>query len=130
MFWLIKPVFIALLSFSSSLGTKWVSLGNKPWIVRPTFINLNPIKLNYYLFMISLDKCNKSCDAVDNLFTKICVPSKTKDINVKVFDMITRISEAKTMVKHIWCDYICRVNSTCNSNRTWNNETCQCESRL
>ena len=94
-------MFIALLSFSSSLGTKWVSLGNEPWIVRPTFINLNPIKLNYYLFMISLDKCNKSCDAVDNLFTKICVPSKTKDINVKVFDMITRISEAKTMVKHI-----------------------------
>ena len=34
--------------------------------------------------MISLGKCNGSCNAVDDLFTKICVPNKTKDIHVKV----------------------------------------------
>ena len=26
---------------------------------------------------------------------KTCIPSKTKNVNVKVFDMITRINDAK-----------------------------------
>ena len=48
MFWLIKQVFIALLSFSGSLPTKYVSLSNEPCMVRPTLINLNPVELNYH----------------------------------------------------------------------------------
>ena len=40
----------------------------------------------------------------------------TKDVNVKEFHMITSKNEAKTLVKHIWCDYKCKFNSTaCNS---------------
>ena len=46
--------------------------------------------------MISLDKFNEKCNAADDSFTKICVPSETIDINIKVFSMITRINEAKT----------------------------------
>ena len=53
---------------------------------------------------------------------------KTKDINVKVFNMITNKNEAKTMVKHISCDCKGKFNSTTsNSNQKWNNEACQCE---
>ena len=80
-------------------------------MIRPTFIDLNPIRLNYYPFMISLDKCNGSCNAVDDLSTNIYIPSKTKDINVKVFNMITRIIEAKTLVKHILYDFKCKLDS-------------------
>ena len=29
---------------------------------------------------------------------------KQKDVNVKVFNMITRINEANTIIKHISCD--------------------------
>ena len=54
-------------------------------MIRPTLIDLNPVEFNYYQFMISLDKCNESCNAVDDLSTKISVPSETKDINVEVF---------------------------------------------
>ena len=49
--------------------------------------------------MIILNKCNGSCNVVDDLSTKICVPNKTKDIDVKVFDMITIIYESKALVK-------------------------------
>ena len=84
MFLLITRVFIALLSFSVSLATKCVSLNNERCMVRPTLINLNPIEFNYYPFMTSLDNCNESCNAADDLSTKICIPSKTKDVNVKV----------------------------------------------
>ena len=51
--------------------------------------------------MISLDKFNEICNAADDLSTKIYVPSETKDTNVKMFNMITKINEAKTLSKHI-----------------------------
>ena len=55
MFRSIKQVFIALLSFSGFLATKCVSLNNELCVIRPTLIDLNPIKLNYYPVIISLD---------------------------------------------------------------------------
>ena len=42
--------------------------------------------------MVSLDKCSGSCNSGNDLFIKICVPSKTKGINVKAFNVITRIN--------------------------------------
>ena len=82
-----------------------MSLNNETCITRPALVDLNPVKLKYYPIMINLDKCNASCHAVDNLSTKICVPNKTKSINAKILNVITRIIEKKkTLVKHISCD--------------------------
>ena len=50
---------------------------------RLTLNDLNPIEHNCYPLMISLGKCNGSCNVIDILSTKLCVPSKTKDVNVK-----------------------------------------------
>ena len=86
---------------------------------------MNPVKLKYYPFMISLNKCTGSCNV---LSPKICVPKETKDINVKAFNMITNKDEAKAMTEHISCDSKCKFNlTTCNSNQKWNKKTCQCE---
>ena len=60
MFSLIKQVFIALLSFISSLATKFVSLNDETCVLRPTLIDLNPVEVKYYPFMISSDTCNGS----------------------------------------------------------------------
>ena len=55
--------------------------------------------------MISLDKCNGGCNVVNDLSTKICVPSETKDKNVKVLNnMIARTNKANTLIKDILCD--------------------------
>ena len=121
-------MFIVLLGFSSSLAhkqTKCLFLNDEPCMVRPTLIDLNPVELKQYPFMVSLDKCSGSCNV---LSPKICVPIKPKDVNVKAFNLIKNKNEAKTLVKHISCDFKCKFNSTtCNSNQKWNNETCQCE---
>ena len=79
MFTLVKPVFIAFLNFGESLATKFMSLNNEPCLIGPILIKLNPAALNYYPFMISKDKCSESYNFVDDLSTKICVPSKTKE---------------------------------------------------
>ena len=34
----------------------------------------------------------------------VFVPNKTEDVNVKVFKMVSRITELKSLVKHISCD--------------------------
>ena len=95
-----------LFSFSESLTTKCVPLNNEPCIASC---------YSYYPLMISLDECNGNCNAIDDSCKKICVPSETKEVNVKVFNMITRINEAKSLVKHISYDCICKFDSTtCN----------------
>lgn len=67
MFWFINQAFNTLLFFSRSLATKCMSLNYESCMTRPTLIFLNPLELNHYLFMISLDKCIGSCNAVDDL---------------------------------------------------------------
>ena len=116
------------MSLSSSLArvakvsdrTKYQFFNDQPCMVRPTPIDLNPKKLEYYPFRISLDKYNGSCNV---LSLKICVPKETKDINVKAFSMITKKkNETRTVTKHTSCDCKCKFNSTTsNSNQKWNN---------
>ena len=45
-------------------------------MVRPTLIDLNPVELKYYAFMISLDECSGSYNV---LSPKICVPKEIKE---------------------------------------------------
>ena len=105
-----------------------MSLNNEPCMARPTLIDLNSVELNYYPSMITVDKCNGSCNAVGDLSTKICVPSETNNVNVKVFNKMARIYEAKKLIKYISCDYKWKFSTTtCNSDQKWNNDKCQCE---
>ena len=69
--WFIEQVFNELLSCSGSLATKCVSLNNEACMTIHILFDLNLVELNYYPFMISLDKCNGSCNAVDNLLQLI-----------------------------------------------------------
>ena len=79
-----------------------------------TLIDMNLVELKYYPFMISLDKFSGSCNILQ---PQICVPKERKDIDIKVFNMITNKNDAKAMTKHISCDCKCKFNgTTCNSN--------------
>ena len=102
-------------------------MSDEPGTNRPTLIDLNtePFELNYYAFMVILDKCNESFNV---LLPEICVPKEIKGINVKVFNMTENKNETKIMIKHISCDCKCKFNSaTFNSNRKQNSKTCQHE---
>ena len=43
--------------------------------------------------MVKLDRCNGSCNTLDDLTKKMCVVSKTEDVTIKVFNMMSRINE-------------------------------------
>ena len=86
-------------SFSRSLDCvvkvsdckKCIYLNNGPSLVRPTLIDLNSNELNYYPLMVSLERCNGSCNTLDNLSNKRCVANKLEDVNFNVY-MITGIN--------------------------------------
>ena len=47
--------------------------------------------------MVSLDKFNESCNTLDDLSSKIYVPNKAEDLNLNVFNLITRMNESKIL---------------------------------
>ena len=88
----------------------------------PTVIVLNPDEYNqrslYYPFIVSLDGCKGICG---NLRKRICVSNKTEDVNLSIFNMITRINESKTLTKHISWKSKCKLHKKCS------NDKCQYE---
>ena len=50
---------------------------------------------HYYPFVVKLHRCVGSCNTLDDLSNKVCVPNKTEDSNLSVFKMIRAINESK-----------------------------------
>ena len=53
-------MFIVLLSFSSSLAIKCLSLNDGSGIVTHPLLDLHPVELKYYPFLVILDNCSGS----------------------------------------------------------------------
>ena len=49
-----------------------------------------------YRFVVKLDRFVRSCNSLNNVSNKVCVPDKTDDLNLTVFNMIAGINESKT----------------------------------
>ena len=103
-------------------------------MTQPALVNLCPNEysqeFHYYPFAVKLDRCVRSCNTLNDLSNKVCVPNKTESLNLSVFDMTTRINESKILTKHILCECKCRFDGKkCNSYQWWNNYKCECESK-
>ena len=111
-----------------------MSLNNQKCMIQSTLINLHPNEysqeFHYYPFADKLERCVGSCNTLNDLSNKVCVPNKTEDSNLSVFNMITGINESKTLTKHISCECKCKFDGrSCNSDQWWNNDKCQHECR-
>ena len=58
-------------------------------------VDLNTAELKYYLFMISLDKCNDVWNTLSEIYRRNCIPNKTEDVNLNIFNLITRTNKSK-----------------------------------
>ena len=58
----------------------------------------------------------------------MCVPDTIKNINVKVFNLISRTNETRHIEWHKTCKCKCRLDaSVCNNKQRWNEDKCRCE---
>ena len=114
---------------NASNHTNCVLLSNQKCVTQPTLINLYPNEcsqeFHYYPFAVKLDRCVVSCNTLNFLPSKVCVPNKTEDLNLSVFNIITGIKELRTLTKHISCECKCKFDGRkCNSNTWWKNGKC------
>ena len=131
MFKFLKKIFIGLFTsiVNASKQIKCVLLINQKCKIQPTLINLHPNEytqgLHYYLFTVNSDRCVRSFNAFNDLSNKVCVPNKTEDLNLNLFNLITGIIESKILTKLISCKCNCKFDGRkCNSNQKWNNDKC------
>ena len=134
MFGLIKKIFIGLLNglVNGSNHKKWILLNNQKYMTQPTLINLHPKEysqeFHYCQFSVKLVRCVGSCNTLNDLSNKVCIPDKTEDLNLSASNMITGKNESKTLTKHISCECKCKfVETKYKSNQWWNNDKCRCE---
>ena len=52
---------------------------------------------------VKLDRCVGSCNTLNDLSNKVCVPNETEKLNLSVFNMITGMNESKRLTRHISC---------------------------
>ena len=113
---MIKKIFIGLLSsiVNASDHARWVSLSNQKCEIQPTLINLDPDEysqeFHYYPFSVKFNKCVGSCNTLNDLSNKVCVPNKTEDLDLSVFNITTGINESNTLTKNISCECKCKFD--------------------
>ena len=79
-------------------------------------------------YSIKVNKCSGSCSNNYDPYAKLCVPDIIKNINVKIFNLISRINETRQIIWHESCKCICRLTSAvCNSRQVWNKDKCRNE---
>ena len=95
---------------------KRMSVVNQKCMYRPKIIDVNSEEPVFYPYFIKVNKCSGSCNNINDPFAKLCVPDVSKNINVKVFNLMSRINERRQMIWHETCKCVCRLTSAvCNS---------------
>ena len=83
-------MFVVTMPFVSCNALKCVSVNNKECRTRPEIININSIEPLFYPFNIHMNKFSGSCNNVNDPYAKLSVSDVAKNMNVKVFDVISR----------------------------------------
>ena len=101
MFWYVKKCFFVVSTFLTSINSlstiqlSYISMNNEACKIRPEIINVNSNEPVFYSFSFKTNKCSGSCNNVNDPYAKICVPNVIEDLNVKVFNLMSRINETR-----------------------------------
>ena len=132
--WIYLKIFfigVTAISYLNPLSTNQlgcISMNYQERKVRPEIINVNSVEPVFYPFSIKTSKCSGSCNNINDLYAKMCVPDVVKNLNVKVFNLLSRTNETRHIGWHETCKCKCRLDaSVCNIKQRWNDDKCSCE---
>ena len=97
-----------LSSFTNAIPLSCISMKNQECKTRPQVVNVNSNNPIFYPFSIKTSKCSGNCNNINNPYAKICVPDVIKDLNVKLFNLMSRTSETRFIEWHETCKCKCR----------------------
>ena len=100
-------------NLSSVNSLQCISINNQECKVRPKIVNVNSKEPIFYPYSIRTSKCSGSCN---NINAKLCVPDVDKNLNVKVFNLVSRTNETRHAEWHETCKYKSKLDSSvCNN---------------
>ena len=83
--------------------------------------------MNVYFFPFNI-KTSGSCNNINNPYAKLCVSDVVKNLNVRAFNLMSRINETKHIEWHDTCKCKCRLDGCVRNNKeSWNKNKCRCE---
>ena len=105
-----------------------VSMNNQECKVRPKIVAVSSNNPIFYPFSVKINRCSGNCNSIIDSYAKIYVPDVVKNLNVKVFSLMSRTNETRSIKSHETCKCICRLNNIiCNNKQRWNKDQCRCE---
>ena len=101
---------------------------NQECKARPEIVDIKSNNPVFYPFSNKVNKFNGYCNNINDPCARICVPHTVKDLNVKVFNLMTLSNETRHIKWHESCKCLCRLDKIiCNSKQRWNEDKCRCE---
>ena len=101
----VKKVFVlgltVLLNFTNALDC--VSMKNRECKVRQETININSNNPIFYPFSVKINKCSSNCNNINDPYVRICVSDTVKNLNIKVFNLMTLTNETRSRKWHETC---------------------------
>ena len=101
MFKFIKQIFFSTLMYFGSLSSvnplKCISMKNQECKVRLEIVNISRNNPIFYHFSIMTNKCSGNCNDINDPYAKICVPDVFKNLNCKVFSLLSRTNETRNI---------------------------------
>ena len=70
-------------------------MANQECKVRLQIVNANSNEPVFYPFSIETSKCSGSCNDINEPYAKMCVSDVVKNLNVKVFNQMSRTNETR-----------------------------------
>ena len=91
---------VLAMSFFSCSELKCVSMNNQKCKVRPEIIDININEPLFYHYIVKIRKCCDGCNNINDPYAKLCVPNVVKNINFKVFNLMSKTNETRHIKWH------------------------------
>ena len=131
MFSVVKKVFVlglTVLSSSIKGALNCISLKNQECKVSPKIVDVSSNNPILYPFSVKINRCSGNCNSIDDPYARICVPDIVKNLNVKIFNLMSKSNETTSIRLYETCKYFCRLNKIiCNNKQRWNKDQCRFE---
>ena len=126
-----KVFFIGLTILSSCTNASSLSciaMINQECKTKPQIVSVNSNSPIFYPFSIKTNKCSGNCNNINSPYRKICVPDIIKNLNGKVFNLMSITNEIRFIEWHETCKCECRLDEVVSNNKQrWNKNKCRCE---
>ena len=98
------------------------------WTIKNVIVNVNSKEPVFFPFSIKTSNCSGSCNNINEPYAKLFVPDVVKNLNAKVFNLMSRTNETRHVKWHETYKCKCRLDtSVCITKQHWNGDKCRCE---